>query len=212
MCGGLVTATCERQSDVFRYQAGRLIGYLLLAFFSAFLGSTLEFNFYSPYFSLIPTLSISFLFIFWGFQNYKGKKAEVPLPKIWNKIYKFLWNRFVQRNPEFSKAFFIGLLSIFLPCGLLFGIVLGVAALHNPGSALLSMFFFWFGTLPGMLTAPGVVKGLLRPVKAKLPKTYALSLMTIGILTITFRMITFYKTQPESKISHSEEKKIQRCH
>ena len=96
MCGGLVTATCEKSSDVIRYQFGRLSGYLLLGLVASGLGSYLTFKTFHPVISLIPAVMIGCLFIFWGIQNFKGKKAELPTPKILGKVYVQLWERLIR--------------------------------------------------------------------------------------------------------------------
>ena len=43
MCGGLVTASCDKEKDVFRYQVGRLLGYMAIGAFAGFLGSFIKF-------------------------------------------------------------------------------------------------------------------------------------------------------------------------
>lgn len=191
MCGGLVTATCQKSNEVVRYQFGRLLGYLILGFFAGMLGKMFTIQADNPKVTLIPGLLIGALFIFWGIQNYLGKKAEIPLPKLFNRLYTHLWMNYVQKNTSITKSFITGLLSIFLPCGLLYGVVLGVAAFEHSFYALLSMFFFWLGTVPAMVLAPSIVQKFLRPLKSKLPRTYAISLIIIGLMTITFRVTRF---------------------
>lgn len=191
MCGGLVTATCSRSSEVVRYQFGRLAAYLILGFFAGMLGKIFTIQADHPKLTLIPGLIIGLLFLFWGVQNYRGKKAEIPTPKFFNGIYTKLWMKFIHQNKGFSKSFFTGLLSIFLPCGLLYGVVLGVAAFEHSFQALFAMFFFWLGTVPSMVLAPSIIQKFLRPFKSKLPKTYAISLIIIGLATIGFRISHF---------------------
>jgi sulfite exporter TauE/SafE len=195
MCGGLVTASCEKSKDIFRYQLGRLLGYLLLGLFAGFLGSLIKFENATPAIVILPGLTIGILFLYWGIQNWRGKKAELPMPKFMSKFYTFLWNKLVYKNMSFSKSFFTGLISIFLPCGLLYGIVLGGVALQHPMMALFSMFFFWLGTLPSMVLAPHVFQKILNPLRSKLPKTYAVSLIMIGLMTVSFRMVKYYELQ-----------------
>lgn len=195
MCGGLVTATCEKSNDVFRYQLGRLLGYLALGSMAGIIGNALNFKSVHPLISLIPAIFIGLLFIFWGFQNYRGKKAELPAPKFLSQLYTKLWLKLVQKNKNFTKAFFTGLISIFLPCGLLYGVALGTIAFQHTHEALFSMFFFWLGTVPSMVVAPGIIRRIIRPFKAKLPKTYAISLVFIGVLTITLRMVKLHEFQ-----------------
>lgn len=210
MCGGLVTATCQKSNEVARYQFGRLLGYLTLGFFAGLLGKIFTIQANNPKLTLIPGVTIGLLFLFWGIQNFRGKKAEIPLPKFFNRLYTNLWMRFVHKNSGFSKSFFTGLLSIFLPCGLLYGVVLGVATFEHSFYALFAMFFFWLGTLPSMILAPTIVQKLLRPLKSKLPKTYAISLIVIGLMTITFRVSRFQQANA-APVNHKESAGVM-CH
>ena len=212
MCGGLVTATCEQTSDIFRYQVGRLIGYLLLGAFAGWFGSLLQIKNLPPYASLVPAMIVGGLFIFWGVQHLRGKKAELPTPKFLNKFYFFLWGRFVKNNSSSSKSFFTGLISILLPCGFLYGVVLGTVALENFLMAMISMFFFWLGTVPSMVAAPEIFKRLLTPLKQKLPKFYAITLVIIGVSTISLRMIKFHQKNMTSQSHQESHHESQSCH
>lgn len=214
MCGGLVTATCQKSNDVIRYQFGRLIGYLILGFFAGVLGKIFTIQQSSPKLTLIPGVVLGLLFLFWGIQNYRGKKAELPVPKMLTQLYTTLWMELVHKNENRSKALFTGLISLFLPCGLLYGVVLGIATFEHSFHALLTMFFFWLGTLPSMVLAPSIIQKLLRPLKSKLPKAYAISLILIGIATISFRVVRFQEIN-ESKNIQSKQlpfEKGQICH
>lgn len=194
MCGGLVTASCGKSTDIIRYQFGRLLGYLLLGSVAGFFGEYMAFKDSSTYFSLIPAIFIGVLFIYWGFKNFQGKKAELPVPRFMGASYQFLWKTLVKTNLSTTRAFFTGLISIFLPCGLLYGVVLGTISLEHSYEALFSMFFFWLGTVPSMVVAPSVIQRLIRPLKTKLPRTFALSLMLIGVVTITLRVSKHYES------------------
>jgi hypothetical protein len=211
MCGGLVTATCEKNNDVFRYQIGRLLGYLLLGLLGGLLGSLLNFKFLPFYFTLIPAVIIGGLFIFWGIKNYQGKKAELPIPKFLGKVYSSLWYQFVHQNFGITKSFITGLISILLPCGLLYGIVISTFAMDNQIHAMTSMFFFWLGTVPSMVMAPSLVHKFLRPLKKSLPKAFGISLVLIGIITISFRMIKVYHSHHQV-ITDSTTEAAPSCH
>lgn len=188
MCGGLVTASCSSNSEIIRYQAGRLLGYLFLGLMGGALGSVLQLNEASPYLGLLTGLLMGGLFIFWGLKNFKGERPHLHLPGILGRTYGYLYKQMVSPHQGFSRSFFTGLISIFLPCGLLYGIVISTVALEGTGLALTSMFFFWLGTVPGMVLAPGIVRKVLWPLKKRLPKFYAMGLICLGILTIGVRV------------------------
>lgn len=215
MCGGLVAASCGKNDEVIKYQLGRLLGYLSLGLFAGALGSLINIKSHSPMAALIPGLFIGVMFLYWGIQNLRGKKAELPMPKFMGKFYSVLWKKLVFRNKTISKSFFTGLISIFLPCGLLYGVVLGAVALQHPFMAVFSMFFFWLGTVPSMVLAPQVFQKILTPLKSHLPKTYAISLILIGLLTVSFRVVKFNNLHAhDGSTSHAKEVKAapMTCH
>lgn len=213
MCGGLVTASCEKSKDIFHYQVGRLVGYLLLGFMAGLIGSIFSLNQLPPFFSLIPAFIIGTLFIFWGWQNLKGKKAELPVPKFLRKFYTTLWLKYVLKSTGLTKALFTGLISILLPCGLLYGVVLSTVAYTQLTDALVSMFFFWLGTVPSMVLAPGIIHRILKPLKQSLPRTYAIGLMLVGVMTITFRTYNYidHSIAANEKLISPDSKKSS-CH
>lgn len=212
MCGGLVTSTCQKSNDVAKYQFGRLLAYLFLGFFAGFLGKIFSIQEKNPKLTLIPGLILGGLFLYWGIQNFQKKKAEIPMPKSLSKLYSKLWRLMVYKNTSMSKSFFTGFISIFLPCGLLYGIVLSIAAFEHSFHALITMFFFWLGTLPSMLLAPSIAQKILRPLKLKLPRAYALSLITIGLITIGFRVSRFQEINSRPMDSHATSKQVHSCH
>jgi len=194
MCGGLVTASCENTQDVYRYQVGRLLGYLVLGFFAGLLGSIFKIQSENIYLTVIPSLLIGFLFLWWGIEGFQGKKSEIPTPSFLQTLYRFVWGKWIRHNPSTNiKSFLIGFLSILLPCGLLYGVVLGLVSFEHSFKALYSMFFFWLGTLPSMVIAPKMMTKILKPIKEKLPRTFGILLMLIGLATISARTLQFEK-------------------
>lgn len=210
MCGGLVTATCERSKDVFRYQAGRLLGYLLLGAFAGIIGNFLSFKDYPAGFSLVPAVLMGFMFIYMGVRKFMNKKIEVPLPPFLKTLYFSLWERLIKNNRGVSRAFFVGLISIMLPCGLLYGVALGTVALQSIPLSLVSVFFFWLGTVPSMVVAPELFRNILKPLSIKLPKTSAVALMVLGLVTISVRVMKF--EQPNQAASETPSARSHKCH
>jgi len=193
MCGGLVTSSCHNGQQVVRYQLGRLLGYVLLGLLVGTVGSLFQQIFYNSYISFLPGLLMGSFFIFWGIQSYRGKKINGHSGKIFSKAYQTIWRKFILETNSYLKSFFVGLISILLPCGLLYSIILGAFALQSQKMALGAVFFFWLGTLPSMLLAPNILRKILKPFQNKRPKIYALLLMLIGVVTIGHRVHAQYQ-------------------
>lgn len=196
MCGGLVTASCHTRQDIFRYQLGRLTGYLLLGLIGAMLGQVIAFKNF-PELSLVSGILLGLIFIYWGLKPIlpwpkKNLKPGV-LDQLAGKIYGRLWKKFLFKNNGIYKSFFTGLFSLFLPCGLLYAVLLSQIALAQSSGhhyqLYFSMGFFWLGTLPAMLLAPGLFHTILRPLKAKMPKAFSMVLIVIGLSTISYRLM-----------------------
>ncbi len=192
MCGGLVTASCHNKNDIFAYQIGRVVSYLFLGLLGGTFGKLLNIKSQSTVLTILPSIIIGCIFIYWGIKSFIGHPEYMKTPTVLNRTYQKLWRKFVLNNKHKSKSYIVGMLSIFLPCGLLYGIVLGTMATQAPLSALIGMFFFWLGTLPAMVFAPGFIQKILNPFKLKKPKIYALCLVLIGLTTIGHRATKQY--------------------
>lgn len=211
MCGGLVTASCHSSPDVVRYQLGRLLGYLLLGLVAGALGTAFSLSFDNPLLSLLPTAFVGILFIYWGISSLWGIRLRFPNPKFMNRLYQSLWKKLVFKNATLSRSFFVGLISIMLPCGLLYGVILGALSLQNFSQALVAVTFFWLGTVPSMVLAPGIMQKIIAPFKLKSPKVYGLTLVLIGVSTLGVRAYNFtHKAQV--KAPALESKPAHTCH
>ena len=191
MCGGLVTYSASDNRGVWFYQFGRLIAYLVLGLIAGLFGTLIRIEKNNPYIALIPGFVLGLLFLYWGIETLRGKKAEIPMPKFFCIMYSKLFGKFVTNNNTPYKPMATGVLSIFLPCGILYSVVLTIASFETKWWALLSMLFFWLGTLPSMVLAPNVIRNVLNPMKSKVPKIYATVLILIGISTIGYRVTRF---------------------
>jgi sulfite exporter TauE/SafE len=187
MCGGLVTASCAGGKDVLKYQVGRLLGYSLMGTSAYLLGYAMKGLISFSWAPFLSGIFLGTLFIYWGIQSYQGKKAELPLPGFLRKTYQYLFRNFALKAGSF-RSFFVGFISILLPCGLIYGLIISALALGEFRHVMISLFFFWLGTLPAMVGAPGIVRKVLEPMRKKLPVVYALVFIVIGVSTIAGRL------------------------
>lgn len=195
MCGGLVSACSPDKKSIWIYQLGRLLGYSLLGLFAGTLGHLISQGFRHQFMVLAPSLTLGILFITWGWNSFKGKK-EIKSPSIISKTYNHLWKTIMPTVPGGLKPFGVGFFSILLPCGLLYSLVITVAAFHDPTRALMAMFFFWLGTVPAMALAPNLFKNLMDKVFNRSQKYIGLTFMSIGIITITVRVAMLLSMDP----------------
>ena len=187
MCGGLVTASCNGGKDIFKYQVGRLIGYLVLGTGAFAVGYILRGIVPFHWGPLVSGIFLGLMFIYWGVQSLQGRKAEIPLPNFLRKVYQYSFRNFVSQTGTF-RSFIVGLISILLPCGLIYGLIIAALGVGNFQNVILSLVFFWLGTLPAMVGAPQLIKKVLGPLKKKLPKAYAIAFIVIGVITIVGRL------------------------
>ena len=208
MCGGLVSASCHGDNDVIKYQIGRLLGYSIMGSIAYMLGYVLKGVVSFTWGPLLSGLFMGGLFIYWGVQNYRGKRAEVPVPVFLRKSYQYIFRRFVTTAGSY-RSFVVGLISILLPCGFIYGLIISALALGNYEQVMISLLFFWLGTLPAMIAAPALIRKMLEPLKNKIPKLYAVVFIMLGIVTIAGRL----NNLPENRTGdYSKDSKTHYCH
>ena len=191
MCGGLVTACTSNKKGVVLYQLGRLFGYSLLGLFAGTIGNILAVQKGSPILTLLPAITLGTMFILWGYGALKGARVEIPVPGIYNRVYKSVWSTVMGTGSGPYRPMGVGFFSIFLPCGLLYGIVIVAATFQSPIKGMLAMFFFWLGTVPAMGLAPGLFKKVMGKFFNRSPKVLGVTFMILGILTISWRVFAY---------------------
>jgi sulfite exporter TauE/SafE len=204
MCGGLVSSSCSERSDILKYQLGRLLGYLFLGGIAASIGSYFKDLINHPILSYLPTLLVGGLFIYFGLIQLIGLKFPMFFSSSLGSSYQKLWNVLTKLKLNFSRSFVIGGISILLPCGLLYGVILGTLAIQSIPLALLSIAFFWLGTLPAMVLAPEIFRKILKPFQHYRPKMYAFSLIFLGLTTIGYRYYLLQQTPDNSCGCHQK--------
>lgn len=198
MCGGLVIAFTKNKNTTIAYQVGRLTGYILIGFVAASLGSYIKSFFQSSTMILLTSLFMGGMLIFWGLKIIFKEKLKLRsyTPKFLStfRFSKYGFQKINQANikSEVLRSGSIGFMSIFLPCGFLYGVVFVVAIYENPMLGMISMLTFWIGTLPALVLAPKLFKLILNPIKNKAPILSSLALISLGAITISSRLYQYY--------------------
>lgn len=122
------------------YHLGRLISYSLLGALIFKIGSRIDMMVMIP-FSLILMVTCLLLY---------AVGISLAPPKILLPI-QHAWMRLAKKRVPIVKALYVGLFTPLLPCGLLYGVLMGATQASNALYASAMMAAFMLGTLPGLL-------------------------------------------------------------
>ncbi len=199
MCGGIVMSCTPKKSNNIFYQLGRLTSYLLLAGLAGFLGSYFSFSQSHPMASIVPGVMIGIILIWIGSKQFIGSSRNLKIPTKLNNLIMKVWGK-VLPNPKeevtHTSSFLVGSISILLPCAMLYGVILTLAAFNSPLISLICIFTFWIGTLPVMSMAPAIIKNLIKPLYLKMPRISSSLMILIGLGTILNRIYLSYSAIP----------------
>lgn len=194
MCGGLVTALTRSKSGILSYHIGRLLGYMTLGVVIPLLGIEALGIRDNKYLSLFAAATLGLTFIFIGLKSiFKWQlsfqfhhKLEGINQSIWRGLFAKLGKR------DLLRSFLGGSASVFLPCGLLWTVIILSLTATSPLSSLAFIISFWAGTTPALSFAPGLIQKVLLPLQKRLPRTVPIFFILIGIVTISTRVYALY--------------------
>lgn len=211
MCGGLVGAmTMSLTPDIrknttqlglytFAYNAGRISSYALAGFMVGYFGQILR-DFLMPKEGVaVLRLIASLLIIAMGFYiagwfpqfSQKFSKIEKLGVPLW-KILQPIGQRLLPVN-NLGQAFLFGAVWGWLPCGLVYYVLLLSPAKDGAINAALFMLFFGLGTLIPMMAA-GFLSGRLAPIRQSQKIRYF-----SGIILILMGLVSlFLATDPDA--------------
>jgi uncharacterized protein len=189
MCGPIATLTHNNTFSIATYHIGRLISYLVLGLLASLLGQSLLANFPQSLSALIAPALLSVSYIGLGIMLILKRRFHMPLPSVISRpIGKIIRNLNPQEQSHYGPLA-IGLLSITLPCGWVYGFALGAATTQNIWLSELIMAMFWLGTLPSLVLSPIVFHKLINPLKKYFPITSGIILILLGFIIITFALM-----------------------
>lgn len=185
MCGAISLNCSGSKKENYAYQVGRLSGYLVVAFLVTTIGQFLLEGIVSETVTLIFSILIGGALTWMGFSPLLGINKKFTF-KTGNLVYKKL---FKNSDKTVLTTYLIGCSSIFLPCGLIYGLLLPLMALKSIELSLVSVITFWIGTLPIMALAPYLIQKLLVPFRKKAPYFISICFVFMGITVISSRFI-----------------------
>lgn len=162
MCGGFALSLAAAQKRTGQllghqclYHAGKTFTYVFLGVIAAAAGVFLK------EFSLALGIAAGTLLVLIGlhtlgvFRNAKRLGSFLEATPLCGMLSGFM------KQTSARSAFFLGLFNGFLPCPLVYAMLVYVATLHTMGEAMLTMVAFGLGTMPALL-ALGMGGGWLR--------------------------------------------------
>lgn len=156
MCGGFsYSFTSGQKIRLTLYHFGRMLSYTAFGGVAGKFGEVLllgnspmiksvSYFFFALIFGVL-LISISRIFKPHLF-NFEAQPNAIP--------QKFLKSLLVKSMRLPGSSFFIGVLTVFLPCGWLYGFLLASASSGSLEAGALTMFAFWLGGLPVLTLAP----------------------------------------------------------
>lgn len=185
MCAPLVLATTQSKKQVLEYQLGRLIGYVFLAMIILSFGSGFRNALSSTIVFDIAVYLLALTIIAYGISIALKGKLDF---KTFGFLGRFSSQIYQSTRPYLADSqFLIGALSIFLPCGMLYGLLAVILVSENPMMGILSVIAFWMGTLPGLVFGSQFLSHISKRFKKTSPILSSLLFMTIGLVTIYMR-------------------------
>lgn len=206
MCGGIsglfavnanVASLRTQVPKAIMYNLGRILSYSILGAAVALLGKTTV--------AFIPTittpvrLASGILIILVGLQLAFGWRILAPLEsagaKLWNRIAPTAKGLVpVETAPQ---ALGLGLIWGWLPCGLVYSVLLLAATTTEPASGALVMAAFGLGTMPAML-ATGLSASKLAQFMSGKRLGAGLLIVLLGLATIAMPVMKLAGTQEHS--------------
>jgi sulfite exporter TauE/SafE len=196
MCGGFVcfvageNGGARRAMGVAAYNAGRLITYVTLGLLAGAVGAGLDRIGSIAGVSRAAAVVAGGLMILWGgtaWWRAIGRGKSGASPARWRLPIAAAMRRALQWHPV-ARAFVLGLVTTFLPCGFLYAFVAIAAGTGAAFAGALVMVVFWAGTLPVMASLALVAQRALNPLRRRLPAFTAPALIVLGLLTLAGKM------------------------
>jgi uncharacterized protein len=193
MCGGFATFCANDQRSAWQhhlaYNGGRLLVYLCLGACAGVLGSSLDSLGLFVGLSQISATILGCIFIAFGLSQLFEtdfpifKKITAALNQHFFSRYKSLLNR-ISPSAGLLRPLAVGLSSALLPCGWLYSFVAAAGATGSVLSATTTMFIFWLGTVPMMLSIGKLSQVALKRWGLETSKVAASILIVAGFLAI----------------------------
>ncbi|SFV61334.1 Heavy-metal-associated domain (N-terminus) and membrane-bounded cytochrome biogenesis cycZ-like domain, possible membrane copper tolerance protein [hydrothermal vent metagenome] len=214
MCGGIVGALTvgidkEKQSEKFKviqyhlaYNFGRLLSYTLMGVIFGYLGSVLiEMTIADKVLRIISGLLMIAMGLYLAGWWFGLQKIEKIGAIVWKKIQPIA-NKMLPVN-SMNKAFSLGLLWGYLPCGVVYSALAFSMASGSWYQGGLLMLSFGLGTLPALLLMGGLSSIFTKFIQRSWVKKIAgLIVIILGVLALLMPIKSLLKPHQMKTMSH----------
>jgi len=182
MCGGIVRVLCvapagaaPRWSYLFAYNAGRIASYACAGALAGALGEAGLLTRAVPQIQPLLFLLASIMLVVLGLYLTGATRAMAWLEAagawLWRRIQP--WSRAVLPVTSLKRALGLGVLWGWLPCGMVYAVLLTALALASAGQGAAVMLAFGLGTLPNLIGIGVLWRQLERLRGASAPRVLA---------------------------------------
>ena len=163
MCGPLALSLGRDKKKLTAYHIGRGLAYAGVGAAAGALGEKVLHASRLPALSLAAILFMTATVLFLGWRTWTNRPLHFDLLPGGARVRSSAWGWLRRaRLPSWLAAGLGGSLSVLLPCGHLYGFLLGSAASGGALRGAIFMGLFWLGTLPAMGLGLVALQGLLR--------------------------------------------------
>jgi uncharacterized protein len=193
MCGGIVACYAVQRGSGqvlaglpghLSYNAGRLLSYTFLGGVAGQAGRILgSLHVIGPWFSIAAgALLLVIGVILLG--AIPGWKLQEPGSQSWLRRLHLQSVAGLLQNRSTEGAFYVGLLTPFLPCGMLYAMALKAAETGSAASGAITMLAFGAGTVPALLLTGVATTYMSVRLRLYATRVAALVVVVMGVLLI----------------------------
>ena len=216
MCGGFAYSFNPSHGFISLYHVGRLMGYLSMGLLFHYLGQSILKQFNHNLLMYLAAIFFMMLLIM-GLKMIFQQTKILTFSKLANLLSKISLklSQLTAFYPANLKKFTTGFLSILLPCGFIYSMLIALMAFQNLTVFLISITFFFAGTLPAFYFSKLIIARFLKA--SFIPHQhfiFGLLFIFLGIHGLVSRSPHFFPKEstqlsnPNSKSSDSPTK----CH
>lgn len=185
MCGPLALSFAGERKRLWGYQLGRLISYTSVGAIAGNFGNEVLKQTRLPWLSELSLAFIALTLIYMGIRTLRGQGFHLRFPSPLSQLSHRLWAQLPKANlPAWATSGLAGALTVFLPCGHLYGFFVGAMATGSALSGAIFMIAFWLGTVPALGWGARWVRQLLAPGLQKIPRLAGVLLIAAGLLSV----------------------------